>query len=303
MARNVLIQIRRGLESALGTLAVGELGFTTDTQKLYIGSASGNMLLVAAQTSGDMLKSIYDTNNDGKVDFAASADGVPWTGVSGKPSTYPPSTHTHDVLYTGGHVFYNSNMYTSLVGPVNLMWHALRTGKQKYTDEEFAIGTNGMIVYNNSAGSTGVTLTWTTIDGVPNSTGKGIEVRHNGNPTSPNLGGVLLSYTAKYNAVFVQLIRAKIPVGYNMVTASNTMGIGASDNFMTSPAGTGRWETYIRVTLCGATGQLSSGGHISISGPAPTAGANLVWHIASANVFELTDNSRSALTWDQLKGV
>lgn len=38
--------------------------------------------------SGDMLKSVYDTNNDGIVDAAAS---VPWSGVTGAPSTYAPS--------------------------------------------------------------------------------------------------------------------------------------------------------------------------------------------------------------------
>ncbi|WP_081970163.1 hypothetical protein [Paenibacillus sp. FSL P4-0081] len=108
MAREVLIQIRRGLESAIGTLAVGELGYCTDTSKLYIGTAaSGNVLLVAAQTSGDMLKSIYDTNNDGKVDYAANADAVPWTGVSGKPPTFPPAAHTHTEYMSKGPLTWN----------------------------------------------------------------------------------------------------------------------------------------------------------------------------------------------------
>src|SRR4029077_15770534 len=30
---------------------------------------------------------VYDTNNNGKVD---TCDSVPWTSVSGKPSTFPP---------------------------------------------------------------------------------------------------------------------------------------------------------------------------------------------------------------------
>ena len=45
---------------------------------------------------GDMLKSVYDTNGDGTVDKAAS---VPWDGITGKPSTYTPSSHTHDDRY------------------------------------------------------------------------------------------------------------------------------------------------------------------------------------------------------------
>lgn len=34
---------------------------------------------------GDMLKSVYDPNNDGKVVSAATADSVDWTGVANKP--------------------------------------------------------------------------------------------------------------------------------------------------------------------------------------------------------------------------
>ncbi len=95
MPRKVLIQIRRGLEANIGTLAVGELGYCTDTQKFYIGSSTGNVLLVAAQSTGDMLKSVYDTNNNGKVDSAEVADAVPWSGVSGKPATFAPAAHQH----------------------------------------------------------------------------------------------------------------------------------------------------------------------------------------------------------------
>ena len=39
-----------------------------------------------------MTKAVYDTNEDGVVD---KAEAVPWSGVTGKPSTFPPSTHTH----------------------------------------------------------------------------------------------------------------------------------------------------------------------------------------------------------------
>ncbi|WP_193726896.1 hyaluronate lyase N-terminal domain-containing protein [Paenibacillus guangzhouensis] len=85
MPRKALIQIRRGVEANIGQLALGEMGFCTDTKKLYIGFDSGNVLLVAAQTAGDMLKSIYDTDNDGKVDIAEVAESVSWTGITGKP--------------------------------------------------------------------------------------------------------------------------------------------------------------------------------------------------------------------------
>ncbi|MDD3663340.1 MAG: hypothetical protein PHT84_05765 [Candidatus Pacebacteria bacterium] len=50
---------------------------------------------------GDMVKSVYDANDDGKVnsadeaDHADAADAVPWSGVTGKPSTFTPAAHEH----------------------------------------------------------------------------------------------------------------------------------------------------------------------------------------------------------------
>lgn len=53
--------------------------------------------VVSASGGGDMLKSVYDTNDDGKVNAAVNADAVPWTGVTGKPSTFTPAAHSHTI--------------------------------------------------------------------------------------------------------------------------------------------------------------------------------------------------------------
>jgi len=53
------------------------------------------------QGVGDMLKSVYDPDNTGTVlsaqsaNHAESADAVAWSGVSGKPGSYPPAAHAH----------------------------------------------------------------------------------------------------------------------------------------------------------------------------------------------------------------
>lgn len=52
--------------------------------------------------AGDMLKSVYDADDDGKVDQAEVADSVQWTGVQNKPATFPPTAHTHDDAVSGG---------------------------------------------------------------------------------------------------------------------------------------------------------------------------------------------------------
>lgn len=48
------------------------------------------------QGSEVMLKTVYDADGDGVVNEAAAA---PWSGITGKPDTFPPSTHNHDDRY------------------------------------------------------------------------------------------------------------------------------------------------------------------------------------------------------------
>lgn len=45
--------------------------------------------------TGDMTKAVYDPDDNGIVDHAALADSAPWAGITGKPTTFPPSAHTH----------------------------------------------------------------------------------------------------------------------------------------------------------------------------------------------------------------
>jgi hypothetical protein len=52
---------------------------------------------IVAFGPGDMLKSTYDADNDGKVDAAEVADAAPWAGITGKPTSFPPSVHAHTV--------------------------------------------------------------------------------------------------------------------------------------------------------------------------------------------------------------
>jgi hypothetical protein len=46
-----LIKVKRGTKSSLPTLNVGELGFCSDTNELYIGTASGNVKLAPSSSA------------------------------------------------------------------------------------------------------------------------------------------------------------------------------------------------------------------------------------------------------------
>ncbi len=68
---------------------------------------------------GNMNKSVYDTDNDGVVD---AAESVPWLGITGKPSTFAPGTHTHIIANVTG-------LQTVLDGKLtkgSLTWNDLR---------------------------------------------------------------------------------------------------------------------------------------------------------------------------------
>ena len=52
--------------------------------------------------AGDMARSTYDSDSDGKVDAAEVADAVPWSGITGKPTSFTPSGHSHGISQITG---------------------------------------------------------------------------------------------------------------------------------------------------------------------------------------------------------
>lgn len=68
---------------------------TAGTNTTQIATTAFVQAAVVAAGGGDMLAAVYDSNADGKVDAADTADAAPWAGITGKPATFPPDTHTH----------------------------------------------------------------------------------------------------------------------------------------------------------------------------------------------------------------
>lgn len=65
------------------------------TNTTQIATTAFVQTALAGLGAGDMLKSVYDTTNNGKVDVAELAEAVAWTGITGKPSSFTPAAHTH----------------------------------------------------------------------------------------------------------------------------------------------------------------------------------------------------------------
>nr|MBU1327715.1 hypothetical protein [Candidatus Omnitrophota bacterium] len=168
-------------------------------------------------------------------------------------------------------------------GPWNVLWTAIGAGRAVYMDEEFASGSNSIGVYNNSGGN-GVQHYWENGNGSqPNRSGKWLRIYNNGNATSPGYGGFVQTISSRRNATFVQRFRARLPSGYNLNIAENSQGTNNTSYWLTSTAGTGMWEEYIRVSHCGSGGTFSSGGHVYVTGPSSV----FTWYLASCNVYEV----------------
>lgn len=77
------IKIKRGLEANIGSIILddGEFAVTTDTHKLYVGLGGQNICIASASGLGDMLKSVYDVDNDGVVEMIPVADASKVGGI------------------------------------------------------------------------------------------------------------------------------------------------------------------------------------------------------------------------------
>jgi hypothetical protein len=101
-----------GLQSALDAKAPRASPALTGVPTAPTAAAGSNTTQIATTAfvnnaitgfgAGDMAQSTYDTDNDGKVDAAETADAVPWSGITGKPTSFTPSSHNHPIAQVTG---------------------------------------------------------------------------------------------------------------------------------------------------------------------------------------------------------
>ena len=165
-------------------------------------------------------------------------------------------------------------------------------GKMLHRDPEFRKGTNGCIRYNNIPnGSVVVTRIIRAVD-CPTTSTHCLEIKTVGQ-ASPYHGGYCQNIQSRSNTLFIQKIIAKIPIGYTLGAASNPMGSGYKDSIIGDNQGTGRYEIYLRKTICGTSGTFNNGGHLYLSGGGTATVNNpLIWYVASSTVYDMTDSEK-----------
>lgn len=122
------------------------------------------------------------------------------------------------------------------------------------------------------------------------------------NPANPPL-------TARANAVFLQKMVIKIPTGFYLGYGSNSIGSAASgayQQFIGSVEGTGKFEVYYRLIVCGAEGPFSTTGHVRMyrrtPTPVPSSGAPVTMTIVQHALFDVTEapDAVPKALWDQV---
>lgn len=183
----------------------------------------------------------------------------------------------------------NPSNGTSAQGGIPFPISLKGAGYPLYDDPEFASGNNDVHVYNNSGNDT-VTITRVLDNESSNSSGYILRIYTSTGTVTPGRGGFCLVIPSRENAVFAQIFRAKIPTGFSVVNAENSMGTGYSTHWLTDTAGTGKWEWYIRITICGTGGTFHDGGHVYLKGS-----GEVMWYLSYCNVIDLTNGKYDGL--------
>lgn len=185
------------------------------------------------------------------------------------------------------------NVIDNLANNAKDLASAMSLGKMLFSDPTFKNSSNNIKTYNNNGNGTVTTSRISKINGCPTDSLYCIEVKTVGS-ASPNHGGFYFGNMTRANAIFVTKIIAKIPVGLRIGWYSNSTGNNGSSKWLTSVNGTGKWEEYIHLLKCGDTGSFSSTSFFAVDGGGtPSASNPIVWHLAYATVFDITENDES----------
>lgn len=240
---------------------------------------------------------VLTVDSKGRITLASNVTpSIPWSNVTSRPSTFTPSAHTHaikDVSLDLAETIFAGSWKTVA---------ALHPGLNLYPNMEFedtstddpgqslVSSRNGIQVYNNE-GNGSVTITRLTGQvGVPNSTGAVLQISTTSGTASPGRGGFYFENNqTRAGAVFLSVLRAKIPVGYTIDWASNPYGSNGYSAWLTSQAGTGKWEDYAFLLQCGDTGTFSLTNYFYLNGS-----GSVTWQLASAAVYDISNKQSTS---------
>ena len=255
-------------------LTVNGLNSTVGSHTTNITNLQGQMS--TANSNISKLDGKVQTVESKQVSFEQNLNGI---------SQRVQSTESNVTTLTGKVNTANSNITTATE-----LAQAMALGKMLNTDPIFKKGINGVKVYNNSGGSQVTVTRIAKTSDIPTTSTHCMEIKVIGGTTSPGRGGFYFGTPSRANAVFITRFIAKIPIGYSLSWYSNTIGTGYTQKWLTATAGTGKWTEYVCKVTCGSSGTFSTTNHFALNGGStPSTSAPLIWYLAYATVFDVTD--------------
>ena len=270
--------------------------YKVDKSLPVINSLTQSPTTVATKTTltgkaTDRLSGInaFQFSTNGSLTSASSG----WTNIT---ATTAQISKTYEVTKNGTYYFYVKDVvgnvskqaiHVNSIDEQAPVIAEIYSGSMLYKDPTFASGLNSTAVYNNSGNGT-VTVDRITME-TPTGSGYGLQIKTTGSAT-PGLGGFSFRNQTAPGKVFVTRIMAKIPVGYYISWHSNKTGINyGGGTWLTSTAGTGKWEEYIVKVECPVNGtEYSTTNYFAINGEAATAEKPVTWQVAYATVYDTT---------------
>ena len=218
-----------------------------------------------------------------KFSFAVAMKGS--TGATGPAGPQGPQGATGSKGPTGA---------TGPQGPAGPQGESgmdLMNGKMLYKDPMFSTSMNGIISYANSgANYLSLKRVAKSSDNPMIGTDYELSITTTG-VVSPQNGGFKFLNPSRANAVFIYRIIANIPVGRKLIFTTSPIGNGASSKWLTSNEGTGKFTEYVIKVICGNSGTFNPTGYFYVDGPAPSSANPLVWKVAYATCFDMTNKS------------
>ena len=162
------------------------------------------------------------------------------------------------------------------------------SGRKLYSDEDFEFGYNSTQIYNNAGGSA-LTRSIITLSDAPNQSRRVVRYVRNGgsNGTSPGNGGFYHATGTNYNRILTARFKARLKAGAQFNWASNSIGSGGNGTWISSQAGTGKWEEYVFRVISGTSG-WSSTHFFYVTGS--FSNGEILFDLASSTVIDESDN-------------
>ncbi len=255
-------------------LTVNGLNSTVGSHTTNITNLQGQMS--TANSNISKLDGKVQTVESKQVSFEQNLNGI---------SQRVQSTESNVTILTGKVNTANSNITTATE-----LAQAMALGKMLNTDPIFKKGINDVKVYNNSSGSQVTVTRIAKTSDLPTTSTHCMEIKVIGGTTSPGRGGFCFRTPSRANAVFITRFIAKIPTGYSLSWYSNDIGTGSTQKWLTATDGTGKWTEYVCKVTCGSSGIFSTTNYFALNGGStPSTSAPLIWYLAYATVFDVTD--------------